>query len=405
MTITPVLTGAIAFILFFGLFEDAFPQSGSLEPLVLRVATFNIGDVRTEDLSDLDHPRLTRIAEEIRELRPDIILLNEIAYDWPSDSVEAGGTNGQKFVDKYLPDAGPDEVAYRALMFSPNTGVSSGYDLDRNGDTVSVIPQIPEGSRDGSPGAQTAQGRAYGADSWGFGMFPGQFGFALLVSEQLEILTEEVRTFQYFRWSALPEPLRPVDPESGKSWYDERAWQAFRLSSKTHVDVPVLVSPGTVIHVLASHPTPPVFDGPEQRNKKRNHDEIRFWKYYLDGAAFIEDDNGKAGGLESTAQFVIVGDLNADPQNGDSYNNPIGTFLLDHPRVKGAVAPRADAEVEGLDAEDTAQWGLRVDYILPSAGLNSIGGAVHRHVWPEGVLAPSDHFPVWIDLEIPTASP
>jgi len=32
---------------------------------------------------------------------------------------------------------------------------------------------------------------------------------------------------------------------------------------------------GQVIHILASHPTPPVFDGVEDRNGRRNHDEIR----------------------------------------------------------------------------------------------------------------------------------
>ena len=68
----------------------------------------------------------------------------------------------------------------------------------------------------------------------------------------------------------------PVNP-NGSQWYssDERA--IMRLSSKSHWDVPVNVCNNT-IHVLASHPTPPVFDGEEDRNGKRNHDEIRFWR-------------------------------------------------------------------------------------------------------------------------------
>ena len=34
------------------------------------------------------------------------------------------------------------------------------------------------------------------------------------------------------------------------------------------------------VHFLVSHPTPPVFDGPEDRNGPRNYDEIRFWADY-----------------------------------------------------------------------------------------------------------------------------
>ena len=54
----------------------------------------------------------------------------------------------------------------------------------------------------------------------------------------------------------------------------------FRLSSKSHWDVPIRIGRETV-HFLVSHPTPPVFDGPEDRNGTRNHDEIRFWADYV----------------------------------------------------------------------------------------------------------------------------
>ena len=70
-----------------------------------------------------------------------------------------------------------------------------------------------------------------------------------------------------------------------------------RLSSKTHVDVPVATSAGT-LHILASHPTPPVFDGPEDRNGRRNHDEIRLFADYVDpdrSAYLVDDRGGRAG--------------------------------------------------------------------------------------------------------------
>jgi endonuclease/exonuclease/phosphatase family metal-dependent hydrolase len=168
------------------------------------------------------------------------------------------------------------------------------------------------------------------------------------------------------------------------------------------VDVPVELAPGVVIHVLASHPTPPAFDAPaSNRNKARNHDEVRFWRYYLDGADFIVDDLGLEGGLDSTRHFVILGDLNADPDEGSSIGDPIGSYLLSHPRVNGSFVPRSDVEVEDLDPDDTAQFGLRVDYVLPSTSVRVVGGGVFRPS-SERRSGPTDHYPVWLDLEVPS---
>lgn len=78
---------------------------------------------------------------------------------------------------------------------------------------------------------------------------------------------------------------------------------------------------GTTIHVLAAHPTPPSFDGAEQRNKRRNFDEIRLWADYVANRAdYLYDD----------ANFVILGDYNSDPLDGDSYPGAIDQ-LLDSP--------------------------------------------------------------------------
>ena len=88
-----------------------------------------------------------------------------------------------------------------------------------------------------------------------------------------------------------------------------------RLSSKSHWDVPIDVN-GKTIHILASHPTPG-FDGPEDRNGKRNSDELRFWYDYIRNqqADYIYDDKGKRGGLEGQ-RFVLAGDLNASSVEG-----------------------------------------------------------------------------------------
>jgi hypothetical protein len=227
---------------------------------------------------------------------------------------------------------------------------------------------------------------------------------AALIRSDHELISDSVRTFQHFAWSALPDARRPVNPDDGLSWYADEVWNEFPLSSKSHWDVPVRLSNGRVIHLLASHPTPAAFDGPERRNVLRNHDEIRFWSAYLDDADFIVDDRGTRGGLAPGETFVIAGDLNADPDEGNAVDNPVGMWILNHPRVNGDYVPTADstgvAAFPDLDPDDTARWRMRVDYVLPSTDLDIVGGAVVRPSDPEAPAA-SDHFPVWIDLIVP----
>jgi hypothetical protein len=363
-------------------------------PTVFRAMTFNLEDVRTEDLLDPDNPRLLKAASIIHELSPDVLLLNELAYDQPGapgyQEDAAPGQNGKRFVDYFLAPQGTSikgrpHLRYRAFMAPSNTGLASGFDLNRD-DQVQEEPLS----------------RGYGEDSLGYGTFPGQYGMALLVWDAIEILEEKIRTFRLLPWREMPGALLPQDPETGEPWYSDEALARLRLSSKSHWDVPVRLPDGTVIHLLCSHPTPPAFDGPEGRNKRRNHDEIRFWADYLDGASYIVDDDGKPGGLPEGALFVILGDLNADPKGGASLDNPIGRFLLDHPRVQGDVAPRASDAGLGafpdLDPHDTSTWGHRVDYVLPSLNLRALRSGIWRPESPDDAI--SDHFPVWVDLEV-----
>ncbi len=386
------------------------PARGDGETAI-RVATFNLQDVRTADLQNPDHPRLKRIAEIIQRIRPNVILLNEIAYDTPEGpggepNTKPGaepGQNARRFVERFLsvPQApGLKPISYDAFMARPNTGFPSGYDLDRSGEIVTAYPDPGEAGEDGSPARQTPEGRAFGGDAWGFGTFPGQYAMALLVDTRLTIRRDEARTFRLFPWAYMPGALRPIVPETGEPWYGGELADRMRLSSKSHWDVPVELPDGGVVHFLCAHPTPPAFDGPEGRNKRRNHDEIRFWADYIEGAEYIIDDAGKPGGLAPSEHFVILGDLNADPDEGDSLYNPIGRLLLGSKRVGVADAPQSEIEIDTLDPDDTARFGLRVDYVLPSRSLRLIRSGVWRHP-PAGGEFPSDHFPVWADLGVP----
>jgi hypothetical protein len=125
-------------------------------------------------------------------------------------------------------------------------------------------------------------------------------------------------------------------------WYSAEELEVLRLSSKRHWDVPIQVGKNTV-HRLASRPTPPVFDGPEDRNGQRNHDEIRFWANYVipSRSGYIRDGQGRCGGLTPGDPFVIAGDQNPDPFYGDSVPGAIQQ-LLEHPLVDTKVMPSSE---------------------------------------------------------------
>jgi hypothetical protein len=350
----------------------------------LRFATFNASVNRNaegqlvEELSNGEDPQLRNVAEIIQRARPDVLLVNE--FDFVPDEVAA-----RLFQRNYLSvsqnGARPIFFPYRFVAPS-NTGIASGKDFDNNGQAVTV------------PGSGL-----YGNDAFGFGEFPGKFGLA--VFSRLPIDTKRARTFQLFRWKDMPGALLPDDPATPApaDWYSPDELDVFRLSSKSHWDLPIEVDRGERVHFLVSHPTPPVFDGPEDRNGTRNHDEIRFWADYITPGAgrYIYDDRGRRGGLGRRERFVIAGDQNADPFDGDSTEDAI-LQLLDNPRINTSVTPTspggpeqsarqggANATHVGNPAFDTADFAdaapgnLRADYLLPDRGTPIVGSFVF---WP-----------------------
>ena len=243
--------------------SGAAPQRGDAPPheTPMRVATYNTslfsdeaGGLIRQLEGDDAHAR--KIAAVLQKVRPDLVLLNEFDYD---PAHRAADLFQQRYLDVAQPGGGePLRYPYRYLA-PVNTGVPSGLDLDRNGSVG-------------------AQGRERGNDAWGYGLHPGQYG--MLVLSRFPIDEAGVRTFQLLRWSALPGATNPVDPTTRQPFYTDHVWAQLRLSSKSHWDVPVR-TPGGTVHFLVSHPTPPVFDGPENRNGLRNADEIRLWHEYL----------------------------------------------------------------------------------------------------------------------------
>lgn len=366
----------------------------------VRFATFNASLNRAAagqlvtDLSTPDNAQAREVAEVIQRNRPDVLLVNE--FDYVPDHVAA-----DLFRKNYLEHGqnGARPVHYPYAFVAPsNTGVLTGFDLNRDGRTDT------------------------GDDAHGFGAFEGQYG--MLVLSKFPIDTRSVRTFQHFRWADMPGAMLPDDPATpaAQDWYSPEILNVLRLSSKSHWDLPIRIGHSTV-HFLISHPTPPTFDGPEDRNGTRNHDEIRFFADYVTPGKgrYIYDDKGKRGGLNPHARFVIAGDNNSDPLDGDSVPGSIQQ-LLNAPRVidpmPGSVGGVRAAEEQGgansthrsdpffdtADFTDEAPGNLRCDYVLPSRGLVPLHGEVF---WAtsDSPLArlndASDHHLVRQDIVVP----
>ncbi len=369
------------------------------KPHTIRVATYNTSLFRDKDgelVRDLEtgtNEQAQKIAEVIQRVRPDVMLCNEFDYD-------AGGQAVKLFLEKYLAvgQDGCEPIVYFQYHFSApvNTGRPSGRDLSKNG-------------RLGDP-----------ADAIGYGTHEGQYG--MLILSRFPINSQEVRSFQKFLWRDMPNALLPTNPQSGQPYYDDDDLKVLRLSSKSFWDVPVFLGGprGLPLHLLVSHPTPPVFDGREDRNGHRNHDEIRLLADYIspDRADYLVDDAAGRGGLDPQEKFVILGDLNCDPVDGEGLPGTMQQ-LLDNPRVNSDFTPTSagaklatesrndsNAVGKGDSAHDTSNFGdfrnLRIDYALPSRGLKIAASGVF---WPTPdepgaeAIAATDHRLVWIDVE------
>ena len=371
------------------------------EAKTVRIATFNVsmeasnylpkgvtptGQELFENLQSGENQQIKNIAEIIQRVRPDIILLNE--FDYTSDDDKGV----RAFINHYLAvsQLGTKNIVYPYYYTAPvNTGVPSGVDLNHNGTSTDN-----------------------GGDTFAFGLYPGQYGMVLLSRYPIE--SEQARTFQHFLWKDMPNGLlHSVKTEEGGDWYSPQAKAIFRLSSKSHWDVPISID-GKRVHVLASHPTPPVFDGPENRNGKRNHDEIRFWTDYVSGgktADYIYDDKQHKGGLNND-HFVVLGDLNASAEEGDGHKDGIGSLLknskVNSHNVPTSAGGAVHSPENALGASHTAFWRMRADYVLPSKTLGEVSAS--GVFWPtpeedsyrliKNRQASSDHRLVWADVDI-----
>lgn len=236
----------------------------------------------------------------------------------------------------------------------PNRGLQTGLDLDGDG-------------RGGQP-----------RDAQGYGEFTGQQGMAVLSRLPIADVTDHSAVL----WRDMPGNRMPPSDHADIQ----------RLSSAAHWDV-TLQGPAGPLHLLAFSATPPAF---EDRNVARNHDEAGFWLDHL-----------------PHDPFVVIGNLNLDPADGDGEPSALDALLT----VTQDSAPRGDwqppqtganAGHRGDPALDTAEYdrpgNLRLDYVLPARGMQVTGSGVF---WPspddplaEAVATASHRKLVWVDLDL-----
>jgi hypothetical protein len=363
--------------------------------------------------------QIRNVAAIIQKNRPNVLMMAEFNNDGTGENKTAliGFQDNYLSIAQSINGAG-GEANLEPITFpyfesySTNTGLASGLDLDNDGEFGGL------------------------GDDWGFGQYHGKYAFALM--SQYEIDTDNTRTFQEFKWKDLEGSQIPTiticdgsqtipdGMSCGDEWYTAEEWKQVRLSSKNHVDAPIIIPTENgeeVIHLLMSHPTPPVFD--TGKNKAQNAAEVKFWNQYIQGKDFFYDDKDLNGGLADNAKFVIMGDQNLDPVDGDGESDVMQTLhddpLVNQKVMNGELYPTSyGASEHAVDKtlshpkpnRISSTFGLGVDFAIPSANLNIVDTGTYwsasyeegRKLFNDarignGKSVSSDHRMVWIKAQ------
>ncbi|MCC6002447.1 MAG: endonuclease/exonuclease/phosphatase family protein [Pararhodobacter sp.] len=227
-----------------------------------------------------------RARDTILAAQPDVVVL--LGFDHDLDMVALSA------FQRLLADAGLD-LPYRFSRL-PNRGMATGLDLVGDGRT---------GTAD---------------DAQGYGSFAGASGMAIL--SRLAVMEQGFQDHSAFLWRDLPGALLPG--LNGRPYPSEAVFEVQRLATTGIWSVPVLLPDGSTLTLLTWHAGPPVFGGPHQRNRRRNHDETLFWVHYL---------NGDLPFAPPPPPFALIGNSNIDPGEGDGMHAAMRR-LLAHPALQ-----------------------------------------------------------------------
>lgn len=292
-------------------------------------------------------PDIEEAANRVAQTQADVLVLLGFDYDYNGVALSAFA--------KLILESGGQLYPYRFAL-RPNAGMQTGVDLDMD-------------SRLATP-----------RDAQGYGRFSGEGGMAVL--SQFPIQEDLVEDYSDVIWSKLNWATIPT--QNGQSFLSPEAQLIQRLSTTGHWSVPIPVTDEITMTLLVYHASPPIFDGPEDRNGLRNADETLFWVHYLE---------------EIKSEFpIVVGDANNDPEKGEGHKYAINELLF-HPELQDPFANLA------RENQVTSNWTgidlgfMRTDYILPSSNLSVLDQGI---IWPEKHSeSASRHALVWVDVELP----
>ena len=309
-----------------------------------------LADILSED------EQVLAIASTIAHVDPDVIALTDFDYDHEAVALTAFSDLLARLGSQY-------PHAYAPL---PNAGQPSGLDIDGDG-------------RFGEP-----------EDAVGYGRFWGDGSVAVLSKWPID--AAGIGDLSGIKWANLEGNRSDGLPEGIRQ---------LPVSSSAHIIVPIDAPQGP-FNLLVSAATAPVFDGPEDRNGRRNADELLLWQTHLEGAK---------------ERYVLAINANLDPYDGEGLHDAMTGFLASgltqdpNPTSLGDIAA-ADPDHRGPPELDTVDWpdgrpgNLRVGYVLPDPDWRVEAAGVF---WPDPSepnanllgadgLAAGPHRLVWVDL-------
>lgn len=270
------------------------------------------------------------LATEIARMDADVVVLTRFDYDASGDTLRAFAA----LIDRGYVFTQP---------LRSNAGVPTGMDMDGDG-------------RLGEP-----------EDMQAYGHFPGQEALAVLSKWPIDV--QAMRHFNDLLWADAPDGLMSAQ-DPGQTTQ--------KLSSGGHWVVPIEMSVQGQTHriaILIGHADPPVFDGPEDRNGRRNRDELLLWDRIIAGTEH---------------PYIWMGNTNLDPHRGEGYRQAMAGFL------------RGQNRYDPLAGQVTAHWDtpgpMRVSYILPSTDFDVTAAQVHP------ALEGQHHSMITLDVTIGAAS-
>ena len=316
---------------------------------VFSVLHYNIKELDSKKLES-NNEQLKALANIFKELKGDIISINEIQYDLPgvpTSKFQSKGKNLTKFA-KLL------NLSNFNQIFEPaNTGINA---RKLHGQ------YIAENSH--------PKAREY-ADPINFGIFPSQYSTGGLI--KFEILSKKVIT--KLKWKDF-NPKR--DLTLFKANNGEDLPKNMELFDKNFTDT-VLNIEGVKVHLILLHTVPAYhFGNMKSVNYVRNEDQLRFLEWYLTGSTDITVDRSKLNvkPINKDATYIAMGDLNVDIRSTD-------------PQLKGAIVLRRVLKKSKLwvkEFKDTylgssfipegfsAGW----DYIIVSSNIEILKGDIYQ---------------------------